>query len=137
MNLKLLLIIPLVIGALYHCEAQIDSTIEALQKIPTKYITKIDNKIDKYSSRITSKTEKTLAKLSNWENKIKSLLEKVSPETSEKLFGNNQTTFSTLLQKIKEGKAVAEGYKAKYNEYRDKLTTSIKYLEDQCKKKAI
>lgn len=115
----------------YFCEAQLDSTIESLQGIPTKYISAIDSKIDKYSNRITSKTEKTLSKLSNWENKIKSLLEKVSPETAQRLFGNSQPTFSTILKKVKEGKALTEGYKIKYNEYRDKLTTSIKYLEDQ------
>ncbi len=126
-----LLILLLILIASYHCEAQLDSTLEALQKIPTKYISKIENKIDKYSSRITSKTEKTLIKLSKWENKIHSLLEKVSPETATKLFGNNATTFSSLLKKLQEGKALTEGYKTKYNEYRDKLTTSIKYLDDQ------
>lgn len=131
MSLIRSLILTLILITSYHCEAQLDSTIESLQKIPIKYISKIDNKIDKYSSRITNKTEKTLTKLSRWENKIKTLLEKVSPETAAKLFGNNQTTFSTLLQKLQEGKAIAEGYKTKYNEYRDKLTTSIKYLEEQ------
>ena len=116
------------------CLAQSDSALQVLQnlqQIPVKFINNIDNKIDKYSSRITGKTEKTLAKLSRWENKIKTILEQVSPETASKLFGNNQITFSTLLQKLKEGKAVAEGYKTKYDEYRDKLTTSIKYLENQ------
>ncbi|HQW84676.1 MAG TPA: hypothetical protein PK987_09455, partial [Ferruginibacter sp.] len=38
---------------------------------------------------------------------------------------------NTLLKKLQEGKAIADEYKTKYNEYRDKLTTSIKYLEDQ------
>lgn len=131
MNLTRILILTFILLTSKYCEAQLDSTIETLQKIPTKYISKIDDKIDKYSSRITGKTEKTLAKLSKWENKIKDILDKVSPETSQKLFGSNQTTFGTLLQKLKEGKAVAEGYKVKYDEYRDKLTTSIKYLEDQ------
>jgi len=120
-----------VTGIACNCYAQVDSTIESLQKIPAKYISKVDSKIDKYSNRITSKTEKTLAKLSKWENKIKNILDQVSPETSEKLFGSNATTFTTLLKKIQEGKAIAYGYKTKYNEYRDKLTTSIKYLEDQ------
>lgn len=110
---------------------QFDSTIESLQKIPLKYLSTIDNKIDKYSSRITGKTEKSLAKLSRWENKIKDILDKVSPETSQKLFGGNQTTFSTVLQKIKKGEAAIDGYKAKYDVYRDKLTTSVKYLENQ------
>jgi hypothetical protein len=108
-----------------------DSIIQNIQDVPAKYITRIDNKIDKYSSRITSKTEKTLAKLSKWETKIKGLLEKVSPETAQKLFGNGQITFSTLLQKVREGKAVADGYKVRYNEYRDKIYTSLHYLETQ------
>ena len=62
MKLIRLLIVILLFASTY-CEAQVDSTIEALQKIPTKYISAIDNKIDKYSNRITSKTEKTLTKL--------------------------------------------------------------------------
>ena len=131
MNSKLILTLLFVTGIACNCYAQVDSTIESLQKIPAKYISKVDSKIDKYSNRITSKTEKTLAKLSKWENKIKNILDQVSPETSEKLFGSNATTFTTLLKKIQEGKAIAYGYKTKYNEYRDKLTTSIKYLEDQ------
>jgi len=131
MSFNRVILLGIILMASYKSEAQLDSTIEALQKIPLKYINTIDSKIEKYSKRITAKTEKTLVKLSKWEIKIKDILDRVSPETSEKLFGNNQTTFSTLLKKLQEGKAIAEGYKTKYNEYRDKLTTSIKYLEDQ------
>ena len=36
-----------------------------------------------------------------------------------------------MLQKIKEGKTVAENYKAQYDDYRDKLTTGIKYMDEQ------
>jgi len=111
--------------------AQADSLLASIQAVPAKYITKIDDKIDKYSDRITGKTEKTLAKLSKWETKIKGLLEQASPETAAKLFGPGKMTFSTVLQKIKEGKAVAEGYKAKYDAYRDKLNTSMAYLGEQ------
>lgn len=131
MNLSRILILTLILSASQNCEAQLDSAVESLQKIPLKYLSTIDNKIDKYSNRITGRTEKTLAKLSKWENKIKDLLDKVSPETSQKLFGSNQTTFSTMLQKVKEGEVIAENYRSKYNQYRDKLTTSIKYLADQ------
>lgn len=131
MSMSWLIILSLLLCNSAICEAQLDSTIESLQKIPVKYLSSIDNKIDKYSNRITNKTEKTLVKLSRWEEKVKSILEKVSPETAQKLFGTNQLTFSAALQKLKEGKAVIEGYKTKYNEYRDKLTTSIKYLEEQ------
>lgn len=134
MSLIRLYIIILIICFSQYCEAQTDSifqTLENLQKVPVKYLNIVENKIDKYSNRITGKTERTLAKLSKWENKIKNILDQVSPETSPKLFGANATTFGSLLKKIQEGKAIAEGYKTKYNEYRDKLTTSIKYLEDQ------
>jgi len=132
MNFKQLLIMLLFAGVVCQAKAQkLDSTIESLQKIPAKYLSRVENKIDKYSSRITGKTEKTLVKLARWENKIKSLLEQVSPETAQKLFGNNQLTFSSALQKLKEGKTVVEGYRARYDEYRDKLTTSVKYLDQQ------
>ncbi len=134
MSLIRLFITTLIISSSYFCEAQTDSifqTIQNLQKVPVKYLNAVENKIDKYSNRITGKTEKTLAKLSKWENKIKNILDQVSPETSAKLFGNNAITFSSLLKKLQDGKAIIEGYKTKYNEYRDKLTTSVKYLEDQ------
>ena len=114
--------------------AQLDSAIErleALQQIPVKYINNIDSKIDKYSSRITSKTEKTLAKLAKWEKKIEAILNKVNPEAAQRLFGNDQSTFGNILDKIKQGKTIAENYKAQYDQYRDKLTTSIKYLQQQ------
>jgi hypothetical protein len=67
MSLTRLFIITLLIFSSQLCEAQADSTfqaLESLQKIPVKYLTAVENKIDKYSNRITGKTEKTLAKLS-------------------------------------------------------------------------
>ena len=57
-------------------------------------------------------------------------MEKASPATAQQLFGNNQLTFSSLLQQYKNGKAAADNYKGRYDEYRDKLTTSLKYIED-------
>ncbi|MBK6379301.1 MAG: hypothetical protein IPF72_05955 [Chitinophagaceae bacterium] len=134
MRLKQLIFIIFLQFSFFSCLAQADSiflALENIQKVPVKYLNAVENKIDKYSNRITGKTEKTLAKLSKWENKIKGILDQVSPETSAKLFGSNATTFGSVLKRIQEGKAVAVGYRAKYNSYRDKLTTSVKYLEDQ------
>lgn len=113
------------------CFSQTDSAVNALQSIPLKYIKDISTKIDKYTSQISSKTEKTLTKLSRWENKIKGLLQKASPETAEILFGNNQITFTSLLVKIKQGEALGLQYKSQYDQYRDELTTDIKYLQAQ------
>lgn len=98
---------------------------------PEKYIAAISSKAEKYYKDVAAKTEKTLEKLVKWENKIKSLLEKVSPETASRLFASNQITFATLLQQYKEGKIAAEGYMASYDHYRDKLTTTFKYLDEK------
>ncbi|MEO6720866.1 MAG: hypothetical protein ABIN67_10875 [Ferruginibacter sp.] len=108
-----------------------DSTLDNLQQIPTKYVKDIDKKITQYSSRITKKTEKTLTKLSRWENKIQGLLQRVSPEAANRLFGNNQLTFTSLLQQIKSGEAHTLQYQATYNKYRDDVTTSFEYLAQQ------
>jgi hypothetical protein len=49
------------------------STIPNISQVPLKFIKQTNDKIDKYSNRITSKTEKTLEKLTKWENKIHKL----------------------------------------------------------------
>jgi hypothetical protein len=126
-----LLITTLACSTPCKAQQQTDSTIESLQALPLKYINQLDNKIDKYSNRISSKTEKTLERLSKWEQKIHQLIKKADPSTAERLFGNNQTTFTTLLQKLQEGKSIAENYQAKYDSYRDKLRTSMNYLQQQ------
>ncbi len=124
-------ILTLLIFTSQYCKAQADTAIQSIQQLPLKYINQIDSKIDKYSNRIVTKTEKTLTKLAKWENKIKALLQKASPQTAERLFGEGKPTFTILLQKFKQGQTITEGYKAKYDEYRDKLTTSIQYIEQQ------
>ncbi len=131
MSTKSLTLILLLILPLCYSQAQTDSILQQLQKIPTKYLDQTEKKVDKYSNRITSKTEKTLVKLSRWENKIHSLLQKANPEAANRLFAQNQMTFTIALQKYREGKAVTEGYKAKYDQYCDEMATRIKYLENK------
>ena len=110
--------------------AQQDSTLESLQQLPLKYISSIDSKVDKYSKRITSKTIKTLEKLKLWESKIQNILQRVNPDAAARLF-NNQSSFSSLLQQIKQGEAIALQYQQQYDKYRDDLTTGLKYIEQQ------
>lgn len=107
------------------------STINNLDQLPTKYLNGIDKKIKQYDNRITSKTKKTLTKLSNWENKIKGLIQKVNPEAANRLFANNEMTFSGLLYKIQEGKNISGNYATQYNEYRDQLTTGLQYIQSK------
>ncbi len=88
-----------------------DTIIPSITKIPLKFIQQTNDKIDKYSNRITSKTEKTLQKLTKWENKIQSLLLKANPAVAEQLFGEGKQTFAGMLQKIQEGKALTENFR--------------------------
>ena len=108
-----------------------DSAKASLTTLSPKYLEQVSKKTDKYYSQVTTKTEKTLERLSHWENKIKTILEKTSPETAQRLFGNNQLTFAAALQKYKEGKAAADNYRGQYDAYRDKLVTTVKYLNQQ------
>ncbi len=50
------------------------NTPTSITKVPLKFITQTNSKIDKYTHRVSSKTEKTLTKLTKWENKIQQLL---------------------------------------------------------------
>lgn len=111
--------------------AQADSTLQNLENLPVKYFTQLDSKIDKYSSRITKKTTKTLEKLARWETKIKSLLDKTSPETSAQLFGEGKLTFNKLLLQMQSGQQTMLQYQSYYDKYRDDITTSLKYVEQQ------
>jgi hypothetical protein len=133
MSNKTLTLFFLVILPLCYCQAQIvtDSVLLQLQKIPIKYLAASEKKAKVYSSRITGKTESTLIKLSRWEQKIQTLLEKTSPETAARLFSSSQMTFTTALQKYREGINITAGYKASYDQYRDELTMQVKYLEDK------
>ena len=108
-----------------------DSAITTLQQLPNKYIQKVNSKIDRYSNRLTAKTEKTLIKLSRWENKIQALLQKANPAAAERLFGKGQPTFNSMLKKVQEGGKLVQDNRAHYNEYRDQLSTGIKYLASQ------
>ncbi|MCX6319296.1 MAG: hypothetical protein NTW29_18615 [Bacteroidetes bacterium] len=108
-----------------------DSSLAQLSKLSTKYVQAISSKTDKYYKALTAKTEKTLERLAKWEAKIKTILEKASPETAQRLFANPELTFAGMLQKYREGKLVVNNYAAQYNEYRDKLSTTLKYLDNK------
>ncbi len=131
-NKKHILLIALLLSCTFIATAQkADSITKEAVQLPKNYIAQIDSKVDKYYNRITNKTEKTLEKLAKWEGRLKPIIEKANPETAQRLFGNNQLTFAKLLQQYKEGKTIADGYRGQYDEYRDKLITSINYIEKE------
>jgi len=127
----LFFIVFILVSGVLRAQHVADSILESLQQIPTKYLAVIDKKATVYTSCITNKTVKTLTKLSRWENKIKTMLQKVSPATAAQLFASGQTTFTTLLQQVQQGEAMALTYRAQYNKYTDDVTTSLKYITQQ------
>jgi hypothetical protein len=94
------------------CSYGQDTIVPSITQIPLKFITNTNHKIEKYSNRLSSKTEKTLQKLTKWENKIHKLLLKADPATAAQLFGEGKLTYASMLQKIQEGKQLAENTKA-------------------------
>lgn len=112
--------------------AQSDSlSVDALTSVPKNYIKQVDKKVDRYEKRITGKKNKSLEKLSRWEKKVQRLLAKTDPALEQKLFGKGTMTFSAMLAKVKSGEELVRNQRMKYDEYRDKLTVSISYLESQ------
>lgn len=130
---KVIGILIVLFCSLFYGAAQ-DSASFSISQLSPKYLEEISSKANKYYKDVTSKTEKTLEKLSKWEAKIKSLLEKINPQAAEKLFSNSQLTFATLLQKYKEGKITVDGYITSYDGYRDKLNTTLKYIDEKKEK---
>jgi hypothetical protein len=118
-------------GAINKKTTQGDSVAKSLQQIPQKYIQGLDSKMDKYTSRVNTKTEKTLKKLSHLENKIQPILQQADPQAEQRLFGNGQMTFTTLLQQYESGQAISTQCHSQYNAYNDKVTTQLNYLQQQ------
>ena len=110
---------------------QMDSIRCKYNKVSEKYLHQSQYKVDRYADRLHCKTLKTLERLARWESRIRSILEKISPETCKHLFAEGQMTFSILLQQYQTGKAKLDTYTSKYDEYRDRLTNSIRYLAEQ------
>lgn len=127
---KLLLIMLLLLPA-GTLLAQVDSSSVIPRQLSSKYFSVTAKKIDKYSDRMKNSTEKTLSRLAKWENKIHKLLLKTSPETAARLFAPGQPTFRSLLEKFQKGKEIEQGYRAKYDNYRDELTVRLKFVNDR------
>jgi hypothetical protein len=108
----------------------IDSPLsDTLQRISFEYISAVNHKVKKYYKRIETKTERTLQKLSLWENKIKHGLLKINPSAAERLFGSGKQTFSTVLEEIRNGKEIFNNYNNHYDDYKENLLINLKYLD--------
>ena len=101
------------------------------QRKASQFIQETETKAAKYARRIANRTEKALAKLARWEGKVKTLLEKASPGTAQRLFADNTMTFARLLEQYQSGQAIANRYGTVYDGYWDRLNGTMKYLADR------
>ena len=101
------------------------------QRKASQFIQETEAKAAKYARRIANRTEKALAKLARWEGKVKTLLEKASPGTAQRLFADNTMTFARLLEQYQSGQAIANRYGTVYDGYRDRLQGTMQYLSAQ------
>ena len=131
MSLLKLTLLCTIFLPLCYANAQTDTALQAILQLPVSYFQQTEKKVQTYSRRITTKTEKTLTKLSHWEKKIQQTLQKVNPEAANRLFAPDQMSFAKALEEYQKGQSVALGYKATYDQYRDDLTTQLKYFETQ------
>ncbi|MBC7938030.1 MAG: hypothetical protein H7Y86_21995 [Rhizobacter sp.] len=111
--------------------AQPDSASYYLSQMPGKYFSEVNKKIEKYNNRLSTGTEKTLVKLSRWENKVRQSLQQINPEAAARLFKDKDATFEGLLNKLREGKTAIASNAAGYSEYNDNLSTALKYIQTQ------
>ena len=56
-------------------------------------------------------------------------MQKVNPEAASRLFDKQQLSFRSMLDQYKKGATAMQGFKAGYDEYRDQLSTQLKYLD--------
>lgn len=106
-----------------------------VSEVPIGYINTVDKKIEQYQQRVHTKTLKTLRKLSRWEEKLKGVIQKADASLAEKLF-ENRLTFSEMHRRYVAGEAVYQQKKQHYDAYRDKLTTSLLYIDEEKEKLA-
>lgn len=110
------------------CYARPSGT-DTLLRRTTQFVKTVNSKTETYYRRVQRKTETMLNRLAKWEEKIYQLLSKADPEAAARLFGPGHTRFSEMLQQYRQGMLMAENDIAAYDAYRDKLYTTISYLD--------
>lgn len=126
---KIILLTGLFLSGIF-CNAQsLDSTLANLQELPSKYFSKVNDKVSSVDDKLTKQTEKYLKKLQKQEDKIKRRLGKIDSSASA-TFGNAKQKYKELSQGIKSKTAlVSKVTGGQYNSYLDSLGTSLNFLK--------
>ncbi|MGH2563509.1 MAG: hypothetical protein ACRDE5_03285, partial [Ginsengibacter sp.] len=111
-----------------YSEAQApDSSIAALQGLPSKYYSKVDKKISSVNDQLTKKSLKYLAKFQRQEQKLQRRLQQLNPDVA---ITDATQKYNEFAQKIKSKTAVlTKIVSGEYNPYMDSLGTSLSFLK--------
>ncbi|MEO6406721.1 MAG: hypothetical protein ABIY51_01930, partial [Ferruginibacter sp.] len=129
LNITVILILLFLIPFLVY--AQEDSVIGMSKNSANKFIRQAENKMDIYEKRLTGRTKKTLTKLARWEHNIQNILKKADPALATQLFSQSTLSFQKMLEQYNSGEAMIANQVTIYDGYRDKLNTSLQYLQQQ------
>ncbi len=78
-----------------HVNAQ-DSLLKKSIEIPNKYYSTVEHKADVLNRQLTKRTEKTLNRLSKYEEKMKKRMMKIDSTSARKMFDESQQKFCLL-----------------------------------------
>lgn len=116
------------LNSVYLITAENKARVSSLEEIPVKYYKTINSKSALLKDRIYSKTDNTFKRLIKWENKIKGMLEKVSPQTAKQLFANTET-FESYYNKLKSKEITDIPAFKSYSQYQNQVDNSLKYIQ--------
>ena len=104
-----------------------DTVAENPEKIPCKFYSKIDKKINSVNARLTNKSLKYLRKFQNQEDKITQKLVKLHPEL---LLNNADSKYLELIKDFEKSTTNSpHSISGEYNPYLDSLGTSLSFLK--------
>ncbi len=104
-----------------------DSTLTALQGLPSKYYASVDKKINYVNDRLTRKTLKYLRKFQRQEAKLQKRMQQLNPAAA---INKADATYNNFTQKIKSKTGIfGKAFSGLYNPYLDTLGSSLSFLK--------
>ncbi len=104
-----------------------DSTITALQNLPSKYYANVNRKVSSIDYRLTKKTLKYLHKFQRQEEKLQKKLQQLNPNA---VINKADATYNNFTQKIKSKTGIfGKAFSGLYNPYLDTLGSSLSFLK--------
>lgn len=107
------------------------STTDKILNLPSKFLSRIQDKTASLDQQLTQQTEKYLRKMQRREDKLKKKLYKVDSTATKRLFANSAQQYAALEQKIAHdtGSAKPLPVSGEYQPYTDSLKGTLSFLQ--------